>query len=144
MTDLSDEPVLVNRETTVEKGLDFTQSAAYIPRLDGSFDPFRFADMEIATEVARVLQSKYRLYEWKVISEISQGYVAFQLPDLMGPTLHAFIRLADFGLMNDKLILDTAGNLLERMRLPRGHCDMELYNEARTRKHTFDFGDVKH
>lgn len=144
MTDqpVSDEPIIVAQETTTDKGVDFTKTAAYTPRLDGTFDPFKEQDMRMAREVARVLLDNYPGYPWKVISEIRQGYVAFQLPELMGPTLHAFIRLADMGNMSDVLIKETAGNMLERINLPRGKCDMVAYHLAKAEMSKFDFADV--
>lgn len=144
MTDepVSEEPVIVATETTVEKGVELTKTAAYVARLDGTFDEFALADISLAKQVAGILSNAYPGYPWKVMSEIRQGFVAFQLPELMGPTLHAFIRLADWSNLNAKLILDTAGEMLERIDLPRGRCDMALYNEAKQRMATFDFADV--
>lgn len=139
MSTVSDTPVIVDSEVTA----DGIKAAVYTPRLDGTFDSLKEADMTMAREVGRVLHAAYPKYPWKVVSEIRQGYVAFQIPELMGPTLHAFIRMADMGLMNDKLILDVAGELLERMQLPRGRCDMDLYRAAKFRLGTFQFQDVK-
>lgn len=136
---VSDTPVIVDSEVTA----DGIKAATYTPRLDGTFDSLKEADMTMARAVGRVLHATYPKYPWKVISEIRQGYVAFQLPELMGPTLHAFIRMPDFGLMNDKLVLDLAGETLERMGLPRGRCDMDLYRAAKFRLGTFQFQDVK-
>lgn len=136
---VSDMPTVVAAEATA----DGLKVATYTPRLDGTFDSFKEADMTMARAVGRVLHDAYPNYPWKVISEIRQGYVAFQIPDLMGPTLHCFIRMADFGLMNDKLILDVAGETLERMGLPRGRCDMDLYRAAKFRLGIFQFDDVK-
>src|SRR5216684_3065393 len=125
MTDepISDEPVIIQSETTVDRGVELTKTATYTARLDGTFDEFALADMSLAKQVAGILSNAYPGYPWKVLSEIRQGYVAFQLPEIMGPTLHAFIRLADWNDLNGKLILDTAGEMLERMDLPRGRCD---------------------
>lgn len=139
MSEVSDAPTVLDAEVTS----DGLKVATYTPRLDGTFDSLKEADMTMARAVGRVLHDAYPKYPWKVISEIRQGYVAFQLPELMGPTLHAFIRMADMGLMNDKLILDTAGETLERMGLPRGRCDMDLYRAAKFRMGTFQFSDVK-
>lgn len=133
------EAIVVDAEATDDE----IKTAVYVPRLDGTFDSLKEADMTMARAVGRVLHAAYPKYPWKIISEIRQGYVAFQIPDLMGPTLHCFIRMADMGLMNDKLILDTAGETLERMGLPRGRCDMDLYRAAQFRLGTFQFGDVK-
>lgn len=133
------EAIVLDAEAS-EEGINV---AAYVPRLDGTFDSLKNADMTMARAVGRVLHDAYPKYPWRVISEIRQGYVAFQIPELMGPTLHGFIRMADMGLMNDKLILDTAGDCLERMGLPRGRCDMDLYRAAKFRLGTFQFDDVK-
>ena len=82
-------------------------------------------------------------YPWKVVAESRQGVVYFQIPDLMGPTLHYVIRLAEYKDLTPELIMRCGGELLERMNLPRTQIDMALYAEAQRRKHTFQFGDVK-
>lgn len=140
--EVSDEPIVLSTEIATDHGVETTKTQAYTPPLDGTFDPHRAMDMRIARAVATVLDSKYPSYPWKVISEIRQGMVAFQLPELMGATLHVFIRLADYNDLSDKLIIETAGNLLERMGLPRSRCDLDAYNAAKLRLHTFDFADV--
>jgi hypothetical protein len=137
--EVSDQPIIVASEVSD----DGVKIATYTPRLDGTFDSMAEADMTMARAVGRVLHAAFPKYGWRVISEMRQGYVAFQIPELMGPTLHCFIRLADFGRMNDKLILYVAGETLERMGLPRDKCDMELYRAARFRLGTFQFDDVK-
>lgn len=142
MTDAPEAPVILDSETTVENGVELTTTATYTARLDGTFDEFALADISLAKQVAGILSAAYPRYPWKVMSEIRQGYVAFQLPELMGPTLHAFIRLADWNKLDAKLILDTAGEMLERIDLPRGGCDMDRYNEAKTKMENFDFGDI--
>lgn len=138
MSEVSDPTIVLDAEATADE----IKVAAYVPRLDGTFDSLKEADMTMARAVGRVLHEAYPKYPWRIISEIRQGYVAFQLPELMGPTLHGFIRMADMGLMNDKLILDTAGEILERMGLPRGRCDMDLYRAAKFKLGSFQFSDV--
>lgn len=144
-TDVSDDPIIIDAEVIEgpTKGSNVIMSQGYTPPLDGSFDPYAAIDNRIAKAVGMVLQGTYRGYDWHVVSEICQGMVAFNLPELMGETLHAFMRMADYNALSDKLVLRLAGDLLERMGLPRGYCDMELYNEAKTRRHTFQFDDRK-
>lgn len=144
-TDVSDDATIIDAEIIAgpTKGSNVIMAQGYTPPLDGSYDPYAAMDGRIAKAVARVLQSVYLGYEWKVVSEVKQGMVAFQLHELMGDTLHVFIKLADYNDLSDKLVLKLAGDLLERMGLPRGYCDMERYNEAKTRRHTFQFDDRK-
>jgi hypothetical protein len=66
-----------------------------------------------------------------------------ELPELMGPTLWYVIRLAQYADLTPELIIRCGGELLERMKLPRGLVDMALFAHARDNKHAFDFGDVK-
>ena len=142
MSEVKDEVVVLATETETHKGTEITTYKGYQAPLDGSYDPNEAMDIRIATAVATVLKSYYPGYPWKVLSEISQGMIAFQLPELMGPTLHAFIRLKDYNDLSDKLVVETAGNLLERMDLPRGRCDMARYREAKERLGSFQFHDI--
>lgn len=140
---MSDTPIVVDAEVSSDHGVDVLQTLAYMAPLDGTFDPFQEADMAMARQVIDVLNKHYPLYPWHVTSEIRQGFVAFQLPEIMGPTLNAFIRRAEMKTIEEKLIVRLAGDMLERMGLPRGRCDMDLYREAKERMDTFQFGDVK-
>lgn len=142
MTDAKDDPLILSTHTETERGIETTVMQGYQAPLDGTFDEYALADQSLAKDVAEVLKSTYPGYPWHVMSEIKQGYVAFRLPELMGATLFCFIRIADKDRIGKKIILDTAGNLLERMGLPRGRCDLDAYRAAKKRLHTFEFDDV--
>lgn len=115
----------------------------YIAPLDGSVDPWDRYDTSMACAIMEVLVDAYYGYDWYVIAESRQGFIAFSIPDLMGPTLKQFIRLAEHSHLNKKLIRDCGGMMLERMGLRRGAKDPAEYEAAKKRRHTFEFGDVK-
>lgn len=141
---VSDDPILLGSEIVEGKhSLKMDIQRTYVPPLDGTKDEFDLVDQGIARDVAEILVKNYFGYPWKVTSEIKQGIVYFQIPELMGPTLNYMIRLAEFKDLTPELIKRCGGDLLERMGLPRGQIDMALYANARQNKHKFDFRDVK-
>lgn len=143
MNEVAGEPTILRAELEdAGNGIELLITEAYTPPADGLLDPYRGADLSLAREIGRILASKYYAYPWSVISNIAGGILAFQLPELMGPTLNVCIRIKDYNALNKELILDRAGNLLERMGLPCDRCDMDLYREAKARLHTFQFDDV--
>lgn len=115
----------------------------YTPPLDGTDDQVAYYDMSMARAVAEVLVKYYFGYDWYVMAESRQGIIAFSIPELMGPTLKQVIRLAQHSDLTPKLIRETGGQMLERMGLRRGPCDMAEYQAAKSRRATFDFADVK-
>lgn len=140
-----DEPRLVARQGLVGPGgRKLMVERKYTPPLDGTPDEVAAFDQKVALEVAEALVEAYFGYDWFVMAETRQGIVAFSIPELMGPTLHVVIRLAQFTDLQPKLVKDLAGNLLERMGLKRGPKDEAEYAEALLRRETFDFADVKH
>lgn len=150
MTDhapVSDTPITVS-ETTVEptkrsevKSMEIQQQ--YIPRLDGTDDPYARADRRLARLVAEVLVKHFYGYTWLVVSEIRQGVVYFSIPDLMGDTLRWVIRLPEFPEMMEMVVMRGGGELLERMGLRRGPMDRAEYESAKQNRHLFDFREVK-
>lgn len=143
-TDVSDQPVIFKTDVETSHGTTLTIHQAYTPPLDGSFDSYEAVDRRLANAVYAVLKRHYWGYEWDVKTELRQGLITFRLPELlMGRTLHAFVRLADYNDLSDKLIMRLAGDLLERMGLPRTEVDMDAYEAAKFRIKSFDFGDVK-
>jgi hypothetical protein len=144
MSQVSDEPIILSSETQVgRQGVKMQMVSAYVPPLDGTDDLVKEFDIHIAKGVLDILARKYFGYPWSVIAETRQGIIAFQIPELMGPTLHYIIRLAEFTDLNAELIIRCGGELLERMGLPRGQIDMAAYAVARENKHKFQFADVK-
>lgn len=144
MSQVSDEPVILASETQVgRQGLEMQMVSAYVPPLDGTDDLVKGFDIHVAKGVLDILARKYFGYPWKVIAETHQGIIAFQIPELMGPTLHYIIRLAEFRDLDADLIIRCGGELLERMNLPRSQIDMAAYATARAQMHKFDFADVK-
>lgn len=141
----SDTPVLLSAEVQQgANGLSAVMIATYVPPLDGTDDEVKDFDIHVAKGVLDILARKYFGYPWYVMAETRQGIVAFRIPDLMGPTLHYVIRLAEFTDLNADLVIRAGGELLERMNLPRTPIDMAAYLHARQNKHKFDFADVKH
>lgn len=104
-------------------------------------DPNQAANDRLARAVLTVLERHYFGYEWRVKANMHHRVVAFNIPELMGETLHQVLKLNEFG--NDEIVVRLAGNLLERMGLRRGPADLAAVREAKKRMHTFQFGDVK-
>lgn len=142
--DISDEPIVLGRDLTETQG-DVTMllRRQYLPPMDGTDDELKRFDTWIAKRVAELLVKKYFGYMWHVTADSKQGIVYFSIPELMGPTLKYVIRLGDYADLTPKLITGCAGELLERMNLPRGRANMARLAEARQRRHTFQFEDVK-
>jgi hypothetical protein len=124
------------RERVMEKRL------MYVPPLDGSLDPYREFDAFIAKRIDEILSHHFPGYPWKVISNAQQGVVYFNIPVLMGETLHYLIKLAQWDDLNPKLVIDSGGELLERMNLPREGFEVMSFLEARDNRHRFDFDDI--
>lgn len=129
-------------ESEKRRGTSMLRMYGYQPPLDGRSDDYKGFDEYIAKGVVAILDKYYWGYRWTAKADSYQGIVAFQIPELMGATLHCVIRLAEFRDLDEKLIMRTAGNLLERMNLPRTAVDMAAYAFARENKHKFDFDDV--
>lgn len=115
----------------------------YVPPLDGKSDDYAGFDMQIARGIGELLNKHYFGYTWKSFADTKQGVVGFSIPELMGETLHMIINLKQFSDLSPQLIVDKAGELLERMGLPRGRVEMGMILEAKRRRHTFQFEDVK-
>jgi hypothetical protein len=145
MDNVSDEPIVITREAqpTGSNGVNVNLYRGYVPPLDGSDDLVAGFDQQIAKDVASILVQKYFGYEWYVMAESRQGIVAFCIPDLMGPTLKYVIKLGAFADLTPELITRSAGELLERMNLPRSIVDMAAIQFARENKHTFDFANIQ-
>jgi len=143
MSDVIDAPdrTIVRSETEItgNRGLTATVTQTYQPPLDSRSDDYAGFDMRVAEGIGRLLNKHYFGYTWKSYADTRQGVVGFSIPELMGPTLHMVINLKSFDALDPQLIIEKAGELLERMNLPRGQIDMALYLEARNRKHTFQF-----
>lgn len=143
MTEVVDQPdrVITRSETEITgaRGAKATVTQTYIPPLDGKSDDYAGFDMRVAEGIGVLLNKHYFGYEWKSYADTRQGVVGFAIPELMGPTLHMVINLKTFDALDAQLIIQKAGELLERMNLPRGQIDMAAYLEAKTRKHTFQF-----
>jgi hypothetical protein len=99
--------------------------------------------MQVATGIGMLLNKHYFGYRWKTFADTRQGVVGFQIPSLMGPTVHYVINLKQYSDLTPQLIVDKAGELLERMNLPRDKFSMAAVLAAEKRKHTFDFGKIQ-
>ena len=143
MSEIFDGPLITSvEEGERRRGVSMLRMYGYQPPLDGRSDDYKGFDEHVAKGVVAILEKHYWGYRWTAKADTSQGIVAFQIPELMGPTLHAVIRLAEFSDLDEKLVMRVAGNLLERMNLPRTAVDMAAYAFARENMHTFDFDDV--
>ena len=147
MSEIIDAPdqVVVRSKTEIDGrgGLKATVTRTYQPPLDGTQDDLAGFDMRIATGIGELLNKFYFGYTWKSFADSRQGIVGFSIPELMGPTLHWIIRLAEYRELTPDLIVKSAGELLERMHLPRGQIDMAAYLHAKDNRHKFDFADVR-
>lgn len=147
MTDQSEasERIIVRSETEItgRDGAQATVRQVYQPPLDGRSDDYAGFDMQVARGIGELLNRHYFGYAWKSFADTRQGIVAFSIPELMGETLHYVINLKQFGDLQPQLIIEKAGELLERMRLPRGQADMALVLEAKANRQKFHFEDVK-
>ena len=99
--------------------------------------------MRIAQGIGELLNKHYFGYAWKTYADSKQGIVGFSIPELMGETLHYVIRLAEFAELTPDLIVRCAGELLERMHLPRGRADMAQLQWARLNRDKFQFNDKR-
>lgn len=142
MTDVVDQEIV--RSTTdlgaPEGGTEQAVKHVYVPPLDGNEDLYAEFDMQICKGMGEVLAKVYFGYGWKTFADSKQGVVGFSIPTLMGETLHYVINLKQYSELTPDLIVAKAGELLERMNLPRGKFDQMALVEAQNRRHTFDFG----
>lgn len=138
-----DVPQLV-REQKLDRTRDRQQSAQllYTPPLDGSLDPHREFDLWIASNVYRILAEAYPGYPWGAKCNAQQGIVYFNIPTLMGDTLHWLIKLGQWHDMSKKLVVDGGGKLLEMMNLPREGFEAQSFERAIRNKHRFQFEDA--
>ncbi len=136
--------VLSATEIHGANGQGATVIRTYQPPLDGKSDDYEGFDNRVAEGIGVLLNKHYFGYRWKSYSDAKQGIVGFSIPKLMGPTLHMVIRLAEFKDI-EQIVVDKAGELLERMNLPRDRAGMakHLEDEAQHRKHTFQFDDKR-
>ncbi len=138
-----DVPQLVRAERQ-ERVLDrvMEQRLLYIPPLDGSLDPHREFDAFIVKRIGEILKHHFPGYPWNVLCSAQQGLIWFNIPVLMGETLHWAIKLKQWDDLNPKLVIDGGGELLERMNLPRQGFEVMSFLEARDNRESFDFDDV--
>lgn len=143
MSEVSDDPIILSQtKQEGSGGLSMNVKRGYVPPLDGSHDDYEKVDQMMARYVAEILVKTYFGYPWHVTASAAQGVVMFRIPDLMGQSLQYVINLAQFRDLTKELVIRCGGELLERMKLPRGAIDMALYAEARSNLQKFDFADV--
>lgn len=105
-------------------------------------DGMQQAELDLAHHVAEILVTVYSGYDWFVEADLFQGIVKFKIPDLMGASLAGVINLGQYPDVPRSIVKKLAGEMLERMGLPRGHATREQIIEAKKRLHTFQFGDI--
>lgn len=143
-TDVSDTPILIKEDAVgVSEGRSIVAETRYIPPLDGHDDLYAEFDLQIARGIYELLTKVYFGYDWKTFADSQQGIVGFQIPALMGPTLHYVVNLKQFSDLTPDLIINRGGELLERMHLPRHKFDMLALIEAQKNKAEFEFGKVQ-
>ena len=147
MSEVFDAPdqTIVRSETEITGSQSQTATVrqVYIPPLDGKSDDYAGFDMRVAKGIGELLNKHYFAYPWKSFADTKQGVVGFSIPCLMGPTLHYVINLKQFSDLTPDLIIRTAGELLERMHLPRGKADMAALAWAAQNRNKFHFDDKK-
>jgi hypothetical protein len=127
---MSDLPTVLKRETARAPGRSLVRvEARFVPSGDGSRQRAR-ADVATARAVRRILDTAYPGYDWEVIADSGQGYVAFRIPALMGINFAYLIKGRD---LTPEAVLEGGGELLERYRLPRGKFNLDRFLEARTK-----------
>jgi hypothetical protein len=115
----------------------------YVPPLDGKSDDYEGFDMRVAKGIGELLNKHYFGYSWKSFADTKQGVVGFSIPELMGETLHYVINLKQFSDLTPELIVRYAGELLERMHLPRDKFDMAALKLAKANRANFHFDDKR-
>ena len=86
-------------------------------------------DLDLAAKIMGWLRTRYPGYPWAVISDLAQGIVRFNIPIVMGVT-HWYIVNLRTTTIEDGLV-DGAGEILERYRLPRTHFNAGAFLQAR-------------
>jgi hypothetical protein len=128
--------ILIGRET--RKGVE---SLVYETPSE-TFDPNEAANSTLRLGIQQLLERHYFGHGWRVKASVHHRVAAFNIPELMGETLHQVVKLNELG-GNDAIIVKLGGDLLERMGLRRGPANLDEVREAKKRMHTFQFGDVK-
>jgi hypothetical protein len=142
--DAPDEMIVVSETELNGSGSEkMVVRQTYLPPLDGKSDDYAGFDMSVAKGIGVLLNEHYFGYTWKSFADTRQGIVGFSIPALMGPTLHMVINLKQFSDLTPQLIVNKAGELLERMNLPRHKFDMAALVAAQNNRHKFQFDDKK-
>lgn len=138
-----DVPQLVRAERQERVGdRQMQQRLLYQPPLDGTLDPKREFDLVVSRRMSEILNHHFPGYPWKCISNAQQGVVYFNIPALMGDTLHYLIKLGQWDDLSPKMIIKGGGELLERMNLPRSGFEVMSFIEAKGNRHKMDFADA--
>ena len=125
---MSDLPILLRSETARAPGRALVRlEARFVPSGNGSRERAA-ADLAAARSVRRILDTAYPGYDWDVVADSAQGYVAFRIPALMGMNYAYLVKGRD---LTPGAVLKGGGELLERYRLPRGRFDLDRFLEAR-------------
>jgi hypothetical protein len=125
---MSDLPILLRAETARAPGRSLVRvEARFVPSGAGS-RARAAADLAAARSVRRILDTAYPGYDWEVVADSGQGYVAFRIPALMGANWAYLIRGKD---VSAEAVLTGGGELLERYRLPRGKFHLDRFLAAR-------------
>jgi hypothetical protein len=136
---MSDLPILLRSETSRVPGRSLVRiEARFVPSGDGS-RARAGADLAAARAVRRILDTAYPGHDWEVVADSGQGYVAFRIPALMGANFAYLVKGKD---LTPEAVLNGAGELLERYRLPRGRFDLDRFLAARA-QHSILLGRSK-
>ena len=146
MSQSPDTPTILSADAVAgAKGMESLVVAQSTPSGLGLHNPdaaIDAADVALARYIMDILVTEYHGYDWHVETDIRQGIASIRIIELMGASLKLVINLRQHPDVPRKLIVMTAGDLLERMRLPRGAVTKAQIIEARQNLHKFDFGDV--
>lgn len=102
--------------------------------LDGRPDLYAKFDMWCAGQVMGILEKHHPGYPWMAECNAAQGMISISIPVLMGPTLKYALKLKDWeslALHGEKMVMEGAGNLLERFNLPRTGFEAATFLKAR-------------
>jgi hypothetical protein len=125
---MSDLPILLRAETARAPGRNLVRvEVRFLPSGEGSADRAS-SDIAAATAVRRILDAAYPGYDWEVVADSAQGYVAVRIPTLMGGNWAYKLNGKD---VTPQAVVRGGGEVLERYRLPRGKFDLDRFLEAR-------------
>lgn len=85
------------------------------------------ADKRAATEIFRVLKQHFPGHPWSIEVDAKEGWAKIGIIELLGPNWVMFLKFEDW---TDARVMQLAGELLERFKMPRSSIDIAAYMSA--------------